>query len=90
MNMTEQQEPIVIEYNPSMSTVEPVLKKAKIEYDDIKSEDEFNEGDNIQQIPNMEIENLFTRAFNSYTVIKQEEFKVIKQNDESMTLIPHK
>ena len=64
-----------------MSTVEPLLKKPKIEYDDVKSENEFNECHNIQQIPNMEIENLFTRAFNSYTVIKQEEFQVIKQND---------
>ena len=31
MNMTEQQEPVVIEYNPDMSTVGPVLKKAKID-----------------------------------------------------------
>ena len=66
-----------------MSTFEPVLKKPKIEYDDVKSENEFNECHNIQQILNMEIENFFTRAFNSYTVIKQEEFQVIKQNDDS-------
>ena len=52
-------------------------------YNDIKSQDEFIEADNIQQIPNMEIENFFTRAINSYTVIKQEEFKVVKQNYES-------
>ena len=83
MKIRQQQEPIVNQYNPDMSTVEPLLKKPKLVDDYIKSGGKFKECHNIQQIPKRDIENLFTTAFNSYTVIKPEEFQFIKQNDEN-------
>ena len=50
--------------------------------DDMRSENESNEMDNIPQFPNMNVDYFFTRAFNSFGVIKGEQFQV-QQNDES-------
>ena len=77
--ITPREEPIIIPDRPEMSNVEPELKKPKI--DDIKSENELDEIHNIAQFPNMDVDYFFMRAFNSYDVIKTEEFQV-EQNDE--------
>ena len=48
----------------------------------MRNENESDEMDNIPQFPNMNVDYFFTRAFNSYGVIKGEQFQV-EQNDES-------
>ena len=48
----------------------------------MRSENESDKMDNIPQFPNMNVDCFFTRAFNSFGVIKGEQFQV-QQNDES-------
>ena len=48
----------------------------------MRSENESDEMDNIPQFPRMNVDYFFTRAFNSFSVIKGEQFQV-QQNDES-------
>ena len=69
--ITPTEEQILIPDSPDIK--EPQLKKPKIENDDIKTEDEI---DNIPQFPNINVDYFFTRAFNSYGLIKTEEFQV--------------